>query len=91
MARTVTAVGALESATDRSSQLGQRMTDSMAAARWALVGGVDEKTPLPDQQGHDQHHTEQRPQGEPTGPHAPDALARAMSPSSSAAVTGDTM
>ncbi len=47
MARTVTAVGALESATERSSQLGQRMTDSMEAARWALVGGVDENTPLP--------------------------------------------
>ena len=47
VARTVTAVGALETATDRSSQLGHRMTDSMAAARGAFVGGVDESTPLP--------------------------------------------
>ena len=43
------------------------------------------------EQGDDQHHTEQRPQGEPTGPHAPVAFARAMSPSSWAAVTGATM
>ena len=47
MVRTVTAVGALDAATDRSSQLGQRITDSMAAARWALVGGDEENTPLP--------------------------------------------
>ena len=47
VARTVTAVWALESATDRSSQLGHRIPDSMASARWAPVGGADEKTPLP--------------------------------------------
>ena len=57
-ARTATAVGAVDWATERSSQLGQRTTDSMAAARWAAVGGDEVRTPLPDDQGHDEHHAQ---------------------------------
>jgi hypothetical protein len=45
--RTVTAVWALESATERSSQLGHLIPEAMASTRWARVSGLDEKTPLP--------------------------------------------
>ena len=40
VARTATAVGAVDWATERSSQLGQRMTESMAEARWAGSAGT---------------------------------------------------
>ena len=63
-ARTATAVGAVDWATERSSQLGQRTTDSMAAARWASVGGDEVKDAAAEDQGHHQHDAERRPQRE---------------------------
>ena len=97
VARTATAVEALDWATERSSQLGQRITDSMAEARWAAVGGDPDSAPLPTISAPTRQHAQQGPEGQRPAsrahgrPHAWVALASAITWSRSAAVTGATM
>ena len=91
VARTVTAVAALDSATDRSSQLGQRNADSMASRALRSGRGRRGEDPAPEDQGHDQYGSQGRPQWEPSCGHACSAFALAISWSSWAAVTDDTI
>ena len=100
VARTATAVEALDWATDRSSQLGQRITDSMAEARWDAVGGDPESAPLPTISAPTRTTPNRVQKATPSvscenphrsDPHAWVALACAITWSRSAAVTGATM